>query len=98
MKKLKVSEILTQAANLCLHCYQPPCTAACPQGCDPAQMLFSLRMQNPSAAVLLAQTVDVESVEKCPAPCMQVCIHRRMGAPIAVKAAHLALCREEVQG
>lgn len=66
------SVFLRQEAARCLLCQDPACTAACPQGQDPAGMLRSLRFENPAGA---AGKVCAGCCEGCAAPCQTACIH-----------------------
>ncbi len=59
-------------AARCLLCEAAPCTAACPNGQDPAGMLHALRFENEARA---RGCVNNGICADCSAPCESVCIH-----------------------
>lgn len=91
----KVQILMRQAYSQCLLCHEPPCTAACPLGCDPASMLLCLRAGDEGTAVRLAHAAETEALYACGGECMQACVRRKMGAPVNIKPVHLALRGEE---
>lgn len=91
----KVQILMRQAVAQCLLCYQPPCTAACPCGCDPAGMMLCLRVGDEGGAIRLAHAAEEQAIFDCHGECMAACVRRRMGAPVNIKPVHLALRGEE---
>ena len=44
------AEILPELSEHCLLCRDAPCTAACPEGLDPARMIRAVRFDNAAGA------------------------------------------------
>ena len=62
---------IQEEASRCLLCIDAPCTAACPNGLDPARALRAIRFDNaPEAGRWLASPCM-----SCDAPCQEKCIH-----------------------
>ncbi|MCM1168054.1 MAG: NAD-dependent dihydropyrimidine dehydrogenase subunit PreA [Ruminococcus sp.] len=62
---------ISDEAARCLLCANAPCTAACPNGCDPARGVRAVRFENTAGAGAFFS----DKCADCSAPCETACIH-----------------------
>lgn len=77
--------ILNNEAARCLLCSEPPCSAACPNGFDPAKFVRSVRFEN---AAVGASYIDSTVCAECSGECEHACLHYSG----AVKLREMAKC------
>lgn len=70
---------ISEESARCLLCAAPPCTSACPHGCDPARGVRAVRFENPEGA----GGSFSDKCKSCSAPCESACIHYDL--PIRIK-------------
>ena len=87
--------ILKNEAARCMLCSDAPCTAACPEGYDPARFIRAARFEN---AAVGAGYINSAKCAECPGECEKACLHydgavriRQMAAaaPEPINAAEL---------
>ena len=87
--------ILNNEAARCMLCSNAPCTAACPEGYDPARFIRAARFEN---AAVGAGYINSAKCAECPGECEKACLHydgavriRQMAAaaPEPINAAEL---------
>lgn len=69
-KKKYRAEILPELSERCLLCRDAPCTAACPEGLDPARMIRAVRFDNAAGAYGFAGG----GCAGCASPCEDACV------------------------
>lgn len=79
------SLILKNEAARCLLCENAPCTAACPEGYNPARAVRAVNFENERGAGAFVG----EKCAGCSAPCESACIH--YDRPIRIKQLSAAL-------
>lgn len=85
---------ISEEAARCLLCANDknsgaPCTAACPNGCDPARGIRAVRFENTDGAAAFF----AESCKNCSAPCESACVHYDF--PIRIKQIAAQLPKSE---
>lgn len=70
---------ISEESARCLLCADPPCTTACPCGCDPARGVRAVRFENSAGAGEFFS----DKCMNCSAPCESACIH--YDYPIRIK-------------
>ena len=76
---------LREEAARCLLCENAPCTAACPEGYNPARAVRAVNFENERGAGAFVG----EKCKSCSAPCESACIH--YDRPIRIKQLSAAL-------
>jgi dihydropyrimidine dehydrogenase (NAD+) subunit PreA len=79
----------TESAR-CLLCYQAPCQEACPSGVDIAGLIRSLRFENLDGAIAKRGG----DCSFCNAPCMNVCLRKRIDRPVDIRTLVMELPEE----
>ena len=69
-KKKYRAEILPELSEHCLLCRDAPCTAACPEGLDPARMIRAVRFDNAAGAYGFTGGGCAD----CSSPCEDACV------------------------
>lgn len=77
--------ILNNEAARCLLCSEPPCSAACPKGFDPAGFICAVRFEN---AAVGASYIDAALCAGCSGECESACLNYSG----AVKLREMAKC------
>lgn len=84
----KLMNIYEEAAR-CLLCENPPCTSACPKGCDPGKALLAVRFENVAGA---GEFINGSCAE-CDSLCEKACIH--YDRPVRIKETAMQLTPAE---
>ena len=88
-------QILNNESARCMLCAEAPCTAACPEGFDPARFVRAARFEN---AAVGAGYVSAARCAECSGECESACLHYESPVKIRemIKAAPEPVKAEEL--